>query len=233
MNQENISKAELEKFNRFARDWWDENGTMKSLHDINPLRFDYIKRHVQLKDARVLDVGCGGGLLAEKAALAGARVIGIDASNDMIGIAKLHAMESGLDITYVNNSVEDLSRISQDKFEIILCMELLEHVPDFTSVILSCKKLLTSSGRIIFATINRNLLSYLLAIVAAEYILRLLPTGTHQFGSLIKPDELAAACKKAGLSNRDMTGFSYNPFTGNYYFCNNTWVNYLACFGPE
>jgi 2-polyprenyl-6-hydroxyphenyl methylase / 3-demethylubiquinone-9 3-methyltransferase len=232
MIKENISKAELKKFNRFAKDWWDKNGEMKSLHDINPLRFAYIKKHAVLKEARVLDVGCGGGLLAEKTAQAGADVTGIDADFDMVAVAKLHAFGSGLDIDYIHTSIEDLSQNHDIKYDVILCMELLEHVPDFKSVIRSCKKMLSPSGRIIFATINRNLLSFLLAIVAAEHILGMLPRGTHQYGSLIKPKELFDACEKVGLKNMDITGFSYNPVTRKYYFCKNSWVNYLACFRP-
>jgi len=226
----NISLNEIEKFNQFSRDWWDENGRMKSLHDINPLRLGYIMQNTRLKGKRVLDVGCGGGILTEQMALQDADTIGIDASDHMINIARSHAKKSNLDIQYINTDVEHISQFTKKGFDVILCMELLEHVPDYKSVILACKKVLNPGGIIIFATINRNILSFLLAIICAEYVLGLLPKGTHDYTSLIKPFELNRVCLGAGLKNFDFTGFSYNPFTQKYYFCKNLLVNYMASF---
>ncbi|GAB6146382.1 bifunctional 2-polyprenyl-6-hydroxyphenol methylase/3-demethylubiquinol 3-O-methyltransferase UbiG [Desulfocicer niacini] len=226
----NISSSEIEKFNDFATDWWDENGRMKSLHDINPLRFEYIMQQTDLKGKRVLDVGCGGGILTERIARQAAATIGIDASSEMTAIARIHAKQSNLDIHYIDTDIEHITRFTETGFDVILCMELLEHVPSYESVITACKKALNPGGILIFATINRNLMSFLLAVVAAEYVLGLLPKGTHDWASLIKPSELARACSDAGLKQIDITGFSYNPITRNYYFCKNSMVNYLASF---
>lgn len=226
----NISSKEIEKFNRFSTDWWDETGRMKSLHDINPLRLAYILKETPLKGKRVLDVGCGGGILTESIARQGAVTVGIDASGHMTAIARSHAEKSNLDIRYINTDIEHVTQFIPAGFDVILCMELLEHVPSYESVIRACKQVLNPGGIIIFATINRNLLSFLLAIVGAEYILGFLPRGTHDYRSLIKPDELNRACSAAGLKRVDMTGFSYNPVTRTYYFCKNAMVNYMASF---
>jgi 2-polyprenyl-6-hydroxyphenyl methylase/3-demethylubiquinone-9 3-methyltransferase len=226
----NISSSEIEKFNRFSTDWWDETGRMKSLHDINPLRLAYILQETRLKGKRVLDVGCGGGILTESIARQGAVTIGIDASTHMMAIARTHAEKSNLDIRYIKTDVEHVTRFIPAGFDVILCMELLEHVPSYESVIRACKQVLNPGGIIIFSTINRNLLSFLLAIVGAEYILGFLPKGTHDYRSLIKPGELDRACSAAGLKRFDMTGFSYNPVTRTYYFCKNAMVNYMASF---
>lgn len=228
--QENISKQELDKFDRLSQDWWDRNGSMKSLHDINPLRLAYIKGLVSLKGKKILDVGCGGGILTEDIVQEGAATTGIDASKEMIALAGQHAQESGLDIRYIKTNVEALNTIIPDKFDVILCMELIEHVPDYRSVIRACKKLLNPNGTIIFATINRNCLAFFLAIVCAEYIMGLLPKGTHNYNLFIKPEELSNACTEVGLTKADITGFSYNPIFRRYYFCKNAWVNYLACY---
>jgi 2-polyprenyl-6-hydroxyphenyl methylase / 3-demethylubiquinone-9 3-methyltransferase len=226
----NISPSEIEKFNDFASDWWDENGRMKSLHDINPLRLEYVLRQTDLKGKRVLDVGCGGGILTEKIARQADVTIGIDASPQMTGIARAHAQQSGLDIRYIDTDIEHITRFTQTGFDVILCMELLEHVPSYESVIAACKKVLNPGGIVIFATINRNLMSFLLAVVCAEYVLGLLPRGTHDWSALIKPDELNRACFETGLKQKDITGFSYNPITRRYYLCKNSMVNYLASF---
>lgn len=228
----NISSREIEKFNQFATDWWDEKGRMKSLHDINPLRLAYVLQNTDLRGKRVLDVGCGGGILTERIAQQGAITFGIDASPQMTAIARSHAQKTDLDIRYIHTDIEHIDRFTPVGFDVILCMELLEHVPDFQSIILACKRVLNPGGRIIFATINRNPLSFLLAIVCAEYILGFLPRGTHEYGSLIKPSELKRACSRAGLELFDITGFSYNPLTRQYYFCKNSLVNYLASFKP-
>ena len=230
--KDNISLREIKKFNQFSRDWWDETGRMKSLHDINPLRLAYIMKKTSLKGKRVLDVGCGGGILTESIARQGAVTSGIDASADMIAVAKAHAKQSRLDILYLHMDIEHMARSAGTGFDVILCMELLEHVPSYESVILACKKVLNPGGMVIFATINRNPAAYLLIVLCAEYILGLLPKGTHEYGSLIKPKELIRACSGAGLENLDVTGFSYNPFTRTYYFCKNAMVNYMASFKP-
>jgi 2-polyprenyl-6-hydroxyphenyl methylase/3-demethylubiquinone-9 3-methyltransferase len=226
----NISLSEIEKFNKFAAEWWDENGRMKSLHDINPLRLEYIMQKTSLKGKRVLDVGCGGGILTERIARQAAVTLGIDASDHMTAIARAHAEKSNLDIRYINTDIEHIASFTSSGFDVILCMELLEHVPSYKSIILACREILNPGGIIIFSTINRNLLSFLLAILIAEYILELLPKGTHEYTSLIKPHELNRVCSGAGLKNFDITGFSYNPFTRNYYFCKNSMVNYMASF---
>jgi 2-polyprenyl-6-hydroxyphenyl methylase/3-demethylubiquinone-9 3-methyltransferase len=226
----NISSSEIEKFNDFATDWWDENGRMKSLHDINPLRLEYILQQTDLRGKRVLDVGCGGGILTERIARQAAVTIGIDASPQMTAIARTHAEQSQLDIRYIDTDIEHITRFTRTGFDVILCMELLEHVPSYESVIAACKNVLNPGGIIIFATINRNLMSFLLAVVCAEYIMGLLPKGTHNWSSLIKPCELNRACFEAGLKQMDITGFSYNPITRRYYLCKNSMVNYLASF---
>lgn len=228
----NVSLSEIEKFNDFSTDWWDETGRMKSLHDINPLRLAYILQNTHLKGKRVLDVGCGGGILTEQIARQGAQTFGIDASARMIAIARSHAEDTYPDIQYINTDIEHITEFTQTGFDVILCMELLEHVPSYESVIFACKKVLNPGGIIIFATINRNLLSFFLAVVCAEYILGLLPKGTHDYAALIKPSELNRACAGAGLKRVDISGFSYNPFTRTYYFCKNSMVNYLASFKP-
>ena len=226
----NISLSEIEKFDDFATDWWDANGRMKSLHDINPLRLEYIMQQTDLTGKRVLDVGCGGGILTEKIAQQASATIGIDASSEMTAIARTHAKQSNLDILYIDTDIEHLTQFTQTGFDVILCMELLEHVPSYGSVIAACKKALNPGGIVIFATINRNLMSFVLAVVCAEYVLGLLPKGTHDWASLIKPEELKQACSEAGLKQKDIKGFSYNPITRNYYLCKNTMVNYLASF---
>lgn len=226
----NISKQELDKFDRLSQDWWDRNGSMKSLHDINPLRVAYIKYQVSLKGKKILDLGCGGGILSESIVRERAVTTGIDASKEMIALAGRHAQKKGLDIRYIKTNIEVLNTIITDKFDVILCMELIEHVPDYKSVIRACKKLLNTNGTIIFATINRNWVSFFLAIICAEYIMGLLPKGTHTYNAFIKPEELSSACAEVGLVKTDITGFSYNPISRKYYFCKNAWVNYLACY---
>lgn len=229
----NISSSEMDKFDLLANGWWNRNGRMKSLHDINPLRLSYIMQNTSLKGKRVLDVGCGGGILTEEIARQGADTTGIDASKQMTAIAASHARISGLNIRYLNTNIEHLTRFIRPGFDVILCMELLEHVPSYESVIHTCARLLNPGGIIIFATINRNVLSFLLAIVCAEYILKLLPKGTHEYNALIKPDELDLVCSRSGLLRSDIAGFSYNPVVRKYYLCKNSWVNYLASYKSE
>lgn len=203
---------------------------MKSLHDINSLRLTYVKNMVALKGKKILDIGCGGGILTENIVQEGAVTTGIDASKEMIALAEQHAKKSGLDIRYIKITVEGLNTIITDKFDVIICMELIEHVPDYRSVIRACKEVLNPNGTIVFATINRNYLSFFLAIICAEYIMDLLPKGTHNYNLFIKPEELSNACAEVGLTKTDITGFSYNPVSRKYYFCKSSWVNYLACY---
>lgn len=232
-NQNSTVSGEIIKFNEHADQWWNPNGCMKSLHDINPLRAAYILHQTTLAGKRVLDVGCGGGILTETIARQGARIVGLDASGPLIRTARRHAEQSGLDIRYLPGEIEKVKEFTDEKFDVILAMELIEHVPDYPSVIRECASLLKTGGIIIFATINRNFLSFLLAIVCAEYILGLLPRGTHEYKSLIRPLELERACRDAGLRKTHTAGFSYNPVTGTYYFCKNTRVNYMATFSRE
>lgn len=232
-NTNSTVSGEIQKFNENADQWWNPDGCMKSLHDINPLRLAYIRHQVTLAGKRVLDVGCGGGILTEAVARQGAETVGIDASGRLIHVARRHAEQSGLDIRYLTGEIDKVKELPDEKFDVILAMELIEHVPDYPSVIRECASLLKTGGIIIFATINRNFLSFLLAVVCAEYILGLLPRGTHEYKFLVRPGELERACRRAGLRKTDTAGFSYNPVTGTYYFCKNTWVNYMAAFTRE
>lgn len=230
--ERNISADEIRKFDGFSSDWWDPDGRMKSLHDINPLRLRYVLSRTSLKGKRVLDVGCGGGILSEEISRQGATVTGIDASSEMIAIARDHARMSNLDIDYQVSDIESLSLNQRYRYDVVLVMELLEHVPDPGSVVRACRRLIEPEGLVIAATINRNILSFWLAIVCAEYILGLLPKGTHTYRDFIRPSELEDICRDAGLALEDITGFSYNPVTRDYYLCRNSLVNYLADFRP-
>ncbi len=223
----NIDPAEIEKFGRMAAHWWDPAGELKSLHDINPLRFDYVRSRTELKGSEVLDVGCGGGLLSEAMAAAGARVTGIDMGKEPLAAAELHRRKAGLDITYWQATVEETAAQAPCRFDVVTCMELLEHVPDPRSVVAACGELVKPGGDIIFATLNRNLKSYVLAILGAEYILGLLEKGTHQYGKFVKPRELAQWAGSENVTVKDVTGLHYNPFTRRYSLGGNTHVNYL------
>jgi len=226
-NQINIDPAEIEKFGRMAAHWWDPEGELKPLHDINPLRLHYIRSRTDLTGAEVLDVGCGGGLLSEAMAAAGARVTGIDMGKEPLAAAELHRRKSGLDITYRQATVEETAAHAPGSFDVVTCMELLEHVPRPGSVVAACGDLVKPGGDIIFATLNRNPKSFVFAIVGAEYILGLLEKGTHQYGKFIKPRELAKWAEFTNLTVQDVTGLHYNPFTRRYSLGGNTHVNYL------
>ncbi|MFP4350051.1 MAG: bifunctional 2-polyprenyl-6-hydroxyphenol methylase/3-demethylubiquinol 3-O-methyltransferase UbiG [Thermodesulfobacteriota bacterium] len=223
----NIDPAEIEKFGRMAAHWWDPEGELKPLHDINPLRLDYIRSRTELEGAQVLDVGCGGGLLSEAMAAAGARVTGIDMGKDPLAAAELHRRKAGLDITYRQATVEETAVHASGRFDVVTCMELLEHVPDPGSVVAACGELVKPGGDIIFATLNRNPKSFVFAILGAEYILGLLEKGTHQYGKFVKPRELARWAEFTNLRVQDVTGLHYNPFTRRYSLGGNTHVNYL------
>jgi 2-polyprenyl-6-hydroxyphenyl methylase/3-demethylubiquinone-9 3-methyltransferase len=212
----NVDHAEVSKFEQLASRWWDPNSEFKPLHEINPLRLDYIDARAGLKDKAVLDVGCGGGILAESMAARGAKVTGIDMGEAPLEVARLHLLESGQQVEYRRIPVEELAAEIPAQFDVVTCMEMLEHVPDPASVIAACATLVKPGGQVFFSTINRNPKSYLFAIVGAEYILRMLPKGTHDFAKFFRPSELNRWARKAGLDTADLTGMTYNPLTGVY-----------------
>lgn len=223
----NVDPLELEKFSQLAHRWWDPNSEFKPLHDINPLRLAHIERIAGLAGKDVLDVGCGGGILSEAMALRGARVTGIDLAEKPLKVAQLHQLESGTNIEYRNVSAEALAREKPEHYDVVTCMELLEHVPDPAATVRACADLVKPDGWVFFATINRNPKAYLFAVVGAEYVLKLLPRGTHDYAKFIKPSELAAMCRKAGLSVHGVTGMTYNPLTGGYALGRDADVNYI------
>ena len=212
----NVDPAEVRKFEDLASRWWDRNSEFKPLHDINPLRLAYIDELSRLAGKRVLDVGCGGGILAESMAALGADVTGIDMGAAPLEVAQLHLLESGLQIDYRQQSAEACAAEDPAGFDVVTCMEMLEHVPDPASVIAACATLVKPGGWVFFSTINRNPKAYLFAIIGAEYLLRMLPKGTHDFAKFIRPSELATWIRAAGLETEDITGLTYNPLTGAY-----------------
>jgi 2-polyprenyl-6-hydroxyphenyl methylase / 3-demethylubiquinone-9 3-methyltransferase len=224
----NADPLELEKFSALAHRWWDPQSEFRPLHQINPLRLDWIDRLAPLAGKSALDVGCGGGILAEAMARRGARVRGIDLSDKAVKVAQLHALESRVGVSYELVSAEDLAARSTGAHDIVTCMELLEHVPDPASTVRACAQLARPGGHVFFSTLNRNLKSYLLAVIGAEYVLKLLPRGTHDYAKFIKPSELARYCRDAGLNLREMTGMSYNPLTRTYSLGADADVNYLV-----
>src|ERR1041385_6903121 len=217
--------AELEKFSRLAARWWDPQGEFRPLHDINPLRLEWIEGHAPLDGPDVLDVGCGGGILAESMARRGARVTGIDLSEKALRVAELHLHESKLHVRYEKSSVEDYA----GAFDVVTCMELLEHVPDPASMVAACARLVRPGGHAFFPTINRNPKSYLFAVIGAEYVLGLLPKGTHDYQRFVRPSELAGWCRAAGLRAEELIGMTYNPFARRYSLGRDCDVNYLLC----
>lgn len=233
MREQNIDSAELKKFEDIAKKWWDPDSEFKPLHEINPLRLGYITDRVELTGMRVLDVGCGGGLLTEAMASCGANVTGIDAGEGPLSVAKLHRHESNVWADYELTTVEDFAATNPEKFDVITCLEMLEHVPDPASVISACRSLLKEDGHLFLSTINRNPKAYLFAIVGAEYVLGMLPKGTHDFDKLIQPAELAAWCRDANLTITDLTGMTYNPITRAYKMGRDVDVNYMAYARPE
>jgi 2-polyprenyl-6-hydroxyphenyl methylase/3-demethylubiquinone-9 3-methyltransferase len=223
----NADPQELQKFSQLAHRWWDPNSEFRPLHEINPLRLQWIDRHAPLAGKRVLDVGCGGGILSEAMAERGAEVTGIDLSDKALKVAQLHLLESGGHVEYRKVPVETLAQEQPGSFDVVTCMEVLEHVPDPASQVEACARLLKPGGHAFFATINRNPKSFLFAIVGAEYVLRLLPRGTHEYARLIKPSELAAMCRHAQLSVDELIGMTYNPLTKVYALASDTDVNYI------
>ena len=227
MTQANADPAELAKFNELAHRWWDPNSEFKPLHDINPLRLDHIDRIAGLAGARVVDVGCGGGILSESMAQRGAQVLGIDLGERPLAVAKLHRLESGVEVDYRAIAAEDLAREQPGAFDIVACMEMLEHVPDPARTVAACATLAKPGAHLFFSTINRNPKSFLFAIVGAEYVLKLLPRGTHEYAKFITPSELARMCRQAGLEPGDITGMTYNPLTRVYRLGRDATVNYI------
>ena len=226
----NADPVEIEKFSQLAHKWWDPQSEFKPLHEINPLRLNYIDRFADLADKTVLDVGCGGGILSESMAGLKANVTGIDLSDKALQVAKLHLLESGKQVAYRKIAVEAMAAEQPGQFDVVTCMEMLEHVPDPASVIAACAKLVKPDGWVFFSTLNRNPKSYLFAVLGAEYVLNLLPRGTHDYAKFIKPSELAQSCRHAGLNVTDLIGLSYNPLSKIYALGKDTDVNYMvAC----
>ncbi len=225
---QNVDPEEIAKFEQLASRWWDPESEFKPLHQINPLRLNYIDERVGLAGKKVLDVGCGGGILSESMALRGADVTGIDMGEAPLSVARLHSMESGVSVDYRKIPVEELAEEMPGEFDVVTCLEMLEHVPDPSSVIKACRKLLKPGGNIFFATLNRTAKSWLFAIVGAEYVLNLLPKGTHEHSKFIKPHELCSWMREADLNLQSMTGMTYNPITHTYRLKKgDTSVNYL------
>ena len=228
MNIENLDHDEVNKFDELAAKWWDREGEFKPLHQINPLRVGFIKERSTLEGKKVLDVGCGGGILAQALGELGAEVTGIDASEKTIGVAKSHSELIKSDVKFFQQTIEEfVSSNPEAKFDVITCLEMLEHVPSPGDIINSCSKILNDNGDIFFSTINRNPKSYLFAVIGAEYVLNLLPKGTHEYEKFIKPSELAKWIRDAGLTTQETIGLSYNPLTDNYWLGKDIQVNYM------
>ena len=223
----NVDQTEIAKFSALAHRWWDPNSEFKPLHAINPLRLGWIKSFVNLEGKKVVDIGCGGGILAESIAQSGADATGIDLSEKALKVAELHALEVGANLTYRSISAEALAAEQPEQYDVVTCMEMLEHVPDPASVVQACAKLCKPGGTLFFSTLNRSPKSYLFAIIGAEYILKLLPKGTHEYAKFIKPSELVAFTRNAGLEMIGIKGLSYNPLTQVYSLSDDVDVNYM------
>ncbi len=229
----NADPSEIQKFSELAHRWWDANSEFKPLHEINPLRLEWINNIVPLAGKTVIDVGCGGGILAESMAKKKAKVTGIDLSEKALKVADLHSLESGVEVRYEKIAAEEMAEREAGQFDVVTCMEMLEHVPDPSSIIRACKKLVKPGGHVFFSTINRNPKAYLFAVVGAEYLLQMLPKGTHDYQKFITPAELSQDIRNAGLQLNSMKGMSYNPITQIYSLNQDTSVNYLvACTNP-
>ena len=227
-NAQNVDPNEIRKFEELASRWWDKNSEFKPLHDINPLRANWIDKLSPVAEKKVLDVGCGGGILAESLAQRGAQVTGIDMGDAPLGVAKLHQLESGLSIDYQKSTAENFAKEHENTFDIVTCLEMLEHVPDPSSVVQACAKMVKPGGHVFFSTINRNPKSFLFAIIGAEYVLRLLPRGTHEYAKFIRPSELANWSREANLQVNQMTGLLFNPLTKKYWLSDSDMdVNYM------
>jgi len=230
IKEKNIDNNEINKFNQLASRWWDPEGDFKPLHDINPLRIDYINKYKNLNEQKILDIGCGGGILSEAMALKGGIVTGIDMAESALNVAKIHQIESKTDVDYKLTTVENLATLEEGTYDIVTCLEMIEHVPSPKEVIESCSKLLKPGGSAFFSTINRNPKAFIYAILGAEHILKLLPIGTHEYAKFVKPSELEYWARNASLDLKDSTGLIYNPFTKNYSLGKNLDVNYLMFF---
>lgn len=225
----NVDSHELDKFSAIAHRWWDKGSEFRPLHEINPLRLNWIDAQASIRGKRVLDVGCGGGILAESMAVQGASVTGIDLAAKPLGVARLHALEAGIEnVDYVQTSAEAMAAEQPASFDVVTCMEMLEHVPDPASIVAACARLVKPGGHVFVSTLNRNPKSYLFAIVGAEYLLKLLPAGTHEYARFIKPSELSRHCRNAGLDMQEIIGLSYNPLAKTYSLGRDTDVNYLV-----
>ena len=229
----NVDPNEIRKFEDIASRWWDQDSEFKPLHDINPLRLNYIDDRAALNGKQVIDVGCGGGILAESMARRGAHVTGIDMGATPLEVAELHALESQVDVTYRQINAEAIAAEAPAQFDVVTCMEMLEHVPDPASVIAACAKLVKPGGDVFFSTINRNPKAFALAILGAEYVMQMLPKGTHEYAKFIKPSELERWARSVGLELRNITGMTYNPLFQSYRLGNDVDVNYLMCFKKE
>jgi 2-polyprenyl-6-hydroxyphenyl methylase / 3-demethylubiquinone-9 3-methyltransferase len=225
---ENVDAAEIARFEALADRWWDSEGDFKPLHDINPARLDFIDKRVALDGKRVLDIGCGGGILAESMAARGARVTAIDMAPAPLAVARIHLRESGLEVEYLKSTAEAHAEAHAGAYDVVTCLEMLEHVPDPSQVVAACARLVRPGGQVFFSTINRNPKAWVMAILGAEYVLRLLPRGTHEYAKLIRPSELAEWVRAAGLELDGFTGMHYNPFTRDCTLGGNVHVNYLA-----
>jgi len=228
--RDNIDAAEVAKFDALASRWWDPEGEFRPLHQINPLRLDWIRSHVDLAGRKVIDIGCGGGILAESMATAGADVTGVDMAEGPLAVARLHQHESGAEVEYRQATAEEMAAEQVERYDVVTCLEMLEHVPDPSAVIRACRDLVRPGGYVAFSTINRNPKSFLFAIVGAEYVLKLLPAGTHEYEKFIKPSELEAWSRDAGLELRHSIGLHYNPVTQDYSLGSNLHVNYMMIF---
>lgn len=229
--QENIDTAEIAKFDALASRWWDPEGEFRPLHEINPLRLDFIRQRATLAGSKVLDIGCGGGILTESMAALGASVTGIDMAEGPLAVARLHQAESGARVDYLKSTAEALARKQAGQYDVVTCLEMLEHVPKPSTVINACAELVRPGGNVFFSTINRNPKSFLFAIVGAEYVLRLLPAGTHEYRKFIRPSELDSWCRRSGLELEGSIGMHYNPLTREYSLGDNVDVNYIMHFG--
>ncbi|MFZ6846312.1 bifunctional 2-polyprenyl-6-hydroxyphenol methylase/3-demethylubiquinol 3-O-methyltransferase UbiG [Undibacterium sp. RuTC16W] len=233
MSTVNVDPAEIQKFSDLAHRWWDPSSEFRPLHEINPLRLEWINSRIPLAGKTVIDVGCGGGILAESMAKKGANVTGIDLSEKALKVADLHGLESGISVRYEKIAAEDMAARETERFDVVTCMEMLEHVPDPASVIQACYRMVKPGGHVFFSTLNRNLKSYVFAILGAEYLLQLLPKGTHDYAKFITPAELSQAIRNAGLQVEALKGMGYNPLTKIYSLNQDTSVNYLVgCTRP-
>lgn len=234
MHDENVDAAEIARFEALADRWWDSEGDFKPLHDINPARLEFIGERAALPGKRVLDIGCGGGILAEAMAERGARVTAIDMAAAPLAVAQIHLRDSGLEVEYLKSTAEAHAEAHASEYDVVTCLEMLEHVPDPSLVVAACSRLVRPGGQVFFSTINRNPKAWTMAILGAEYVLRLLPRGTHEYAKLIRPSELAQWIRAAGLELTGFTGMHYNPFTRECTLGGNVHVNYLAhCHRPE